>query len=67
MKTSNLIIAGFAITILVYLAFAFALWEMNPGNWSQDYRVGFIAMWGAAIFIGGCVVGYINDIRKLNL
>ena len=66
MNKTHLIIAGFAITILVYLAYAFALWDLNPGHWEKTERIVFVWLWGVAIFIGGCVVGYINDIRKLN-
>ena len=64
MKTSNLIIAGFAITLLVYLAYAFVLWDFNPGNWDKTERIGLMIYWFVAMFICGCVVVFIYDLQR---
>ena len=33
-----------SIMIIVYLAFAFVLWEFNPSNWEQVERGGCISI-----------------------
>jgi hypothetical protein len=40
MKTMLKVIALSAVsTTLMFLLFAFAMWDMNPGNWSEATRV----------------------------
>jgi uncharacterized membrane protein YeaQ/YmgE (transglycosylase-associated protein family) len=41
-----------APAIIVYLCFAFILWEFNPGKWDEAIRFMYIivAIIGAAIF-----------------
>ena len=37
------LIAFIAANMLVYLAFAFIAWELDPSQWHQDGRVIFVA------------------------
>jgi hypothetical protein len=37
-------VLAFVVTVVVcYLATAFAMWECNPGNWTQNVR--FLFVW----------------------
>ena len=37
------LLAFIAANVMVYLAFAFMAWELDPSRWHQDGRVVFVA------------------------
>lgn len=42
-KTILALVAFIAANVMVYLAFAFIAWELDPSQWHQDGRVIFVA------------------------
>jgi len=51
--------AAMVISLIVYLAFAFGTWKLNPAEWSQDARVALaIASAAVTIVIPSLLAGY---------
>lgn len=46
------IIIGVALSTIVFLAFAFANWNINPSNWSSDVRA-YCSFIMAILFLSG--------------
>lgn len=54
-KTIKILVITVAVAVVWYLLFAFAVWELNPGNWHESSR-GFLV---AAIVLTSYVLAII--------
>ena len=58
-ETKQSIIVGIVAALLVYLCFAFVIWDFNPGNWTDEQRE-LCAVWMAISFIVCFAIGEIK-------
>lgn len=49
----------FSSIAMVYLAFAFVLWKLDPHDWSQGIRCGFVL---TELFVGTVVTGTLSHV-----
>lgn len=57
MSNTSIGVLTFNALVMVYLAFAFVLWELDPHEWGLKSRLGFVAM---EVFIGILVSGALS-------
>jgi hypothetical protein len=45
MKKNKYLIAGNYVAAIVYLMFSFIAWDLNPSNWTSEFRIGTVVLW----------------------
>jgi drug/metabolite transporter (DMT)-like permease len=57
---SKMIFAFIAANVVVYLAFAFIVWDFDPAQWSPDGRFVFVYL---GVFCGGAAALSVKDMK----
>lgn len=59
MSNTTIGVLTFNSMVMVYLAFAFVLWKLDPHDWGLGSRLGFVFV---EVFVGILVTGALLDV-----